>query len=114
MDKRCRWWAGFTLALFLLVPLDMFTTMLSVAQHGLGVEANPFVRYLLYRGVVELTLVNLFVVGVSVYAFHVAVETIRDASGLRGTVLELGVDAWLVVLMVGGTLVAVNNVATVL
>lgn len=114
IERRRRWWVGFTVALFLLVPVDMVTTLLSVAEHGVAVEANPVVRYLLRQGLLELTVVNLLVVCVAIPAFHVAVETIENVTGDGGAALERGVEAWLGVLLVGGVLLVANNVATLL
>lgn len=114
MDARRRWWAGFATALFLLVPLDLFTTLLSVARYGTGVEANPVVRFLLHQGLVELTLANLVVVCVAVYLFDLAVEAIRRAPATDGRLLERGVDAWVGSMLVGGVVLVANNVAVLL
>jgi len=89
--------------------MDLLTTLVSVATHGIGVEANPVMRWLLGRGLVEVVLVHLVVVAFSVYAFHVAVGAIRDAPDSYRTSLAYGVDAWLAFVVAVGALLVANN-----
>lgn len=104
-----RWWIGFTVALFLLVPVDLLTTLASVAAYGSTVEANPFMRWLLGRGLLEVVLVHLAVVVLTVASFHVAVEAIRGAPASYRSSLVYGVDAWLTLAVATGIVVVVNN-----
>lgn len=108
LDVR-QWWVLFGVALFLLVPLDLLTTLIAVATYGITVEANPVMRWLLQRGLLVTTVVNLIVVGVAVAMFHLAVERIRDVPPAERRVLAVGVDIWIAILIVGGGALVLNN-----
>jgi hypothetical protein len=113
-DRRVRrWWSGYAVALFLLLPVDLLTTIVSVSTHGIGVEANPVMRWLLGRGLVEVVLVHLVVAAFSVYAFHVAVGAVRDAPDSYRRPLVCGVDAWVAFVVAVGILLVVNNLSVV-
>lgn len=115
MDRRVRrWWSGFAVALFLLLPADLLTTIAAVATHGTVAEANPVMRWLLGQGLLELTLVHLAVVAFSVCSFHVTVEAVRDAPDSYRRSLVCGVDAWLALVVAVGVLLVANNLVVVL
>jgi len=115
IERRVRrWWIGFTVALFLLLPLDLLTTFLSVSKHGLGVEANPVMSSLLSHGMLVLTVAHLAVIVAVVVGFDRAISAIRRApTGTRGQ-LATGVDAWVAFIVAAGVALVVNNLLTVL
>lgn len=104
------WWVGFALALFLLVPVDFLTTLLAVGQHGLAVEANPFVRWLLGYGLVPATLVQLLVVGLAVAMFDAALRLVDAAPAHEHPRRARIVDVWVVVMLVAAVALLANNV----
>ncbi|WP_096390424.1 DUF5658 family protein [Halopenitus persicus] len=112
LDVR-QWWVLFGIALFLLVPLDLLTTLIAVATYGLSVEANPVMRWHLQRGLLVTTVVNLVVVGVSVAMFHLAIERIRDVPPGERRVIDVGVTVWLTVLIGGGVVLVFNNLLVI-
>lgn len=105
-----RWWALFGAALFLLVPVDLLTTLFAVARHGLAVESNPFVRWLLGRGLLEVTLANLAAAVLAVLLFHAAVVTLRGSLPSPRHPVVYGVDAWVGLVFLAGVVVTANNV----
>lgn len=105
----CRWWVSFGVALFLLVPLDLLTTLLAVARYGVGIEINPVVRWLFTHGLVAVAAANLTVVGITVYLFHVALEGVRTAPPSSHRLLSRVVHVWVGTLLVTGTVVVANN-----
>lgn len=108
-----KWWRWFAVALFLLLPLDLFTTLIAVSKYGTAVEANPIMRSLLERGLVAVTAVNLVVVGVAVFAFHVAIEELRRTPTLYHRVLARVVYGWIAVLLLAGAALVVNNLLVI-
>ena len=115
MNRRIRhWWSGFAVALFLLLPADLLTTLLTVATYGTAVEANPVMRWLLRQGLLELTLVHLAVLAVSVCSFHVVTEAVRDAPDAYRAPLVCGVDAWLTLAVAVGVALVANNLVVAL
>lgn len=109
-----RWWAGFTAALLLLLPADLLTTLVTVAAYGPAAEANPVMRWLLRQGLVTVTLVHLVVVGVVVYAFHVAVGSVGDAPERYRDRLAQGVDLWVTLALAAGVALVANNLVVLL
>lgn len=108
-----RWWTRFAIALFLLIPLDLLTTLAAVSQHGLAVEANPIMQWLLRRGLVAVTLANLAAVCVAVALFHAAVERFRRTPPAHRRRVVRAVNAWLGVLLLAGCALVANNLLTV-
>lgn len=106
-----RWWYLFAVALFLLVPLDLLTTLLVVAEYGTAVEANPLMRWLLDQGLVAVTAANLAVVVLVVALFHAAVRRIRQTPPAYHRPIAVVVNVWVGVLLLGGTALVTNNLA---
>lgn len=104
-----QWWLWFGVALFLLLPFDLLTTLLAVTKYGLGVEANPIVRWLLGHGILAVAAANLAVVVLGTVLFHAAIRSIRRAPATYHRSLTHVVNAWIGCLLVVGVVVAVNN-----
>lgn len=109
-----KWWQGFAVALFLLIPVDLLTTLMAVWKYGMGVEANPVMRWLLDQGLVAVGLVNVVVACLAAYLFHTALGSIRRAPSTYQRPLTHVVNAWLAVLIAGGLLLVGNNLLAVL
>lgn len=107
------YWDWFSVALFLLVTVDLLTTMAATASYGPAAEANPVMRWLLLRGPVAVTVVNLGVVVLAAYAFSGVVETVRRAPEPVDTYLEYAVEVWLGALVAIGLLVVANNLSVI-
>lgn len=111
MDRRVdQWWLLFAVALFLLVPLDLLTTLLAVSKHGTVVEANPIMRWLLDRGLFAVTAANLLVVLLAISLFNAAITRIRRAPESSRRTFAFVVNVWVCVLLVAGFVVVINNV----
>lgn len=109
-----RWWRWFGVALFLLIPLDLFTTLLAVGTYGTVVEANPIMRWLLQQGLLVVTVANLVVVGLAVALFHAAISHIRRVPPSYHPVLTRAVNAWIGLLIVAGVVLVANNLFVLL
>lgn len=105
------WWGLFAVALFMLLPLDLLTTLFAVAEYGVAVEANPIMRWLLGHGLVAVTVANLVAAGAVIYLFHIAVGKFRETSSSGRRVLVPVVSAWIIVLNVAGITIVLNNLA---
>lgn len=103
------WWRLFAVALFLLVPLDLLTTLLAVTKYGMVVEANPVMRWLLHQGLWAVTVANLVVVCLGVSLFHIAIGGIRRAPLSSHRALAHVVNVWVGTLLVAGVVLVSNN-----
>ncbi|QLD87099.1 hypothetical protein HWV23_15665 [Natronomonas halophila] len=113
-DRIERWWRLFAVALFLLVPLDLLTTLLVVTRYGTVVEANPLMRWLLDQGLLVVTATNLGVVVLVVLLFQAAIRRIRQTPPAYHRAVTRVVDVWVGVLLVAGTVLVANNLAVLL
>lgn len=110
MDEQVdRWWFWFAIALFLLIPLDLFTTLIAVGRYGTVVEANPLMRWLLRQGLVAVTVVNLAVVGFAVYLFHAAIDRVQRVPPPYRSLVDHAVRAWIGFLILAGIVLVTNN-----
>lgn len=107
------YWDWLAVALFLLVTLDMLTTVFAAAELGTAAEANPLMRWALDRGMGTLVALNLAVVGLAVGFFWALVRTFRQAPPRYRRALGLLIEAWLGLLVFVGLLVLANNLAAV-
>lgn len=115
LDAKVRqWWYLFAVALFLLVPLDLFTTLLVVTKYGTVVEANPLMRWLLEQGLVAVLVVNLAVVAIVVALFQAAVDRLRRTPPAHHRTVTLAFNVWVGVLLVAGSVLVANNLAALL
>jgi hypothetical protein len=109
-ERVDRWWFWFAVALFLLLPLDLFTTLLAVGIYGTGVEANPIMRWLLRQGLLAVTVANLAVVGLVVSLFHVAVDRVQRVPPAYRSKVDPAISAWIGFLILAGLVLVANNV----
>ncbi len=112
VDRESYWgWVG--TALFLLLPVDLFTTLLCVAIVGPDAESNPWMAWLLGQPPSVLVGVHL-AVGVTAVAGFAAYEAISRRSARFGSVMLQAGRAYLVLLTAVGFLVLLNNVSVLL
>ena len=107
------YWEWVTVALFLLVTLDLLTTLYAAAEVGRGAESNPLMRWLIGRSLATVVGVHLAVVAAVCGLFRGLMEAYRvtPAPYRRhfGRLLEL----WLGLLVAVGLVVFANNTAVV-
>jgi hypothetical protein len=112
-DRREEYWNWLTVALFLLVTVDLLTTLGAAARFGVGAEANPFVASLLSGPLWALVAANLVAVVVAAGGFAALLRLLREASPRRRARFALTLELWLGLLVAGGLLVFANNLAVV-
>lgn len=104
------WWVWFTVALFLLLPLDLLTTLFAVAEYGVAAEANPAMELLLRQGFLAVVGVHLVVIALVVYLFHIVVARFRLSDRESRRLLSPIITAWIIMLNVAGVIVVTNNI----
>lgn len=107
------WWKWFTMALFLLVPVDLVSTLVAIAKYGAGVEANPIMEWLLAQGLAPVVVVNLVVVGLAVLLFDTAIDAVRTAPASYRTQLVFGFNLWIGFVFAAGVVLTANNVLVI-
>lgn len=113
-DSRIReYWEWITVALFLLVTVDMITTVYAVEVNGLSAEANPIVKWALAEGMVTFALLNLVAVVLVVVMFHALTEVLRVLSPPYDRVGFTVVEVWLGLMLAAGFLIFANNLVAI-
>ncbi len=106
-------WDWFAVALFLLVSVDLLTTLGATAVYGPAAEANPFVRRLLAVGPLALAVVNLVGVGIAVVSFSGVVQVLEQTPSPYDRVLSRVTELWLGGLIAVGLFLFANNLSVI-
>jgi len=109
---RESYWSWVAAALFLLLPVDLLTTLLCAAVVGADAEANPWMAWLLAQPLSVLIGVHV-AVGVTAVAGFAAYEALSRRSRF-GNVMLHAARLYLVLLVAVGFLVFWNNLSVLL
>lgn len=112
-DRISEYWDWFAVALFVLITVDMITTMYAAAHVGPAGEANPLMRWAIGQGIVVMTAVNLVATVLAVGVFYVLMRVFEDARTPWDRYIAVGVEMWLGLLIAGGLFVFANNLAVI-
>jgi hypothetical protein len=112
-DRILEYWSWVAWALFLLVTVDMLTTLFAASILGTAAEANPLIRWALGRGVVVLVAMNLLAVFVVVTFFYALVKMLERTPSQHQGHFSLVVELWLGLLIFAGLLVFANNLTAI-
>lgn len=108
-DRLEEYWDWFALALFVLITVDMITTMYAGWYAGPGAEANPVRRWALGQGIAVLTAVNLLATVVAVGFFYLLLESLKAVEPPYDRFVGVCLEAWLGLLIAAGLFVFANN-----
>lgn len=115
-DEEARfetWWSWFAIVLFVLLTLDMLTTMGIIVEFGVGVETNPLMRYLYGEGAVVVVVANLVALLIAAVSFRSVVDLARRLSPPWDRYFKLTVEIWLGLMLALGLFVFANNMAVI-
>lgn len=109
-----RYWVRVAAALFLLIGVDLLTTIYAAGVVGPGAEVNPLVRWALRRGIGTLVAINLAAVVVLVGFFYALVELLDRTDPAHRRSFATLIDVFLGLLVLAGLAVVANNTAVIL
>ena len=107
------YWSWTASALYLLLTLDLLTTIYAAGLYGHAAEANPLVRQALDAGVPNLVVLNLLallVVAALVYGYMELLTTVR---GVQAWVMARSFELWVGGLVAAGLFVFANNLSVI-
>jgi len=114
VDARVpEYWDWIAVVLFLLVTVDMITTVYAARTVGLANEANPIMRWSVASGPVVFAAVNLLTVVVVAGLFDRVVQALHRTPEPYDRYLAAAIEAWLGGLLAAGLLVFANNLYVV-
>ena len=103
------YWDWFAVALFLLITVDLITTIYAAWAVGLQAERNPLIRWALTEGMVTVVIVNITATVVAVGGFYLLLEFVGAAKPPFDRYLALGVEIWLGSIIAIGLVIFANN-----
>lgn len=112
-DRLEEYWSWVAVALFLLLTVDLLTTILASGVVGAQSEANPIVRWALAHGVWYLIGVNLAALGLLAVLFYGLIRLTREAPAPYDAVVALGFEVWVGLLIALGLLIFANNLLVI-
>ncbi|MFB6135834.1 MAG: hypothetical protein ABEJ04_03665 [Halobacteriaceae archaeon] len=107
------YWDWAAVALFLLVPLDLLTTLYAAAEVGVAAESNPLVRWALARGVLAVVALNLAAVVLVAALFAGVLRMLERTPPPHDRRFGRLIEAWLGLLVVAGLAVFANNLSVI-
>lgn len=107
------YWSWVAGALYLLLTVDLLTTLYAAEVHGPAAEANPYVRWALERELGVLVGVNLAALAALVVLFYGYLELLRRTAGPEAWLLARAFELWIGGLVAAGLFVFANNLSVI-
>ncbi|MFB6094850.1 MAG: hypothetical protein ABEJ71_00160, partial [Halodesulfurarchaeum sp.] len=108
------YWSWVAVALFLLLTVDLLTTMFAAHVVGPAAEANPLVRWAMVRGGIAMLLaLNLAALALLVILFYGLIRLTREAPAPYDDVVALVFEVWIGLLVALGLLIFANNLLVI-
>jgi hypothetical protein len=107
------YWDWIAVALFLLLAVDLLTTLAAARMVGSAAESNPLMRWLLGRDVLIVIGAHLIVVVMVTGFFGLLIDRLRRTEPPTDRYLAFLIEAWLGLLVAIGLAVFANNLAVI-
>lgn len=108
-ETERQYWLWFALLLFLLLPLDILTTMTAEFLYGIGYESNPIMQRLLLLDFIPFILVHIFAGLLAICFFNGVLLMGREYNTTDTWKYYRVLEVWLGFGITAGLLVFVNN-----
>ncbi|MFB6102583.1 MAG: hypothetical protein ABEJ73_08460 [Haloplanus sp.] len=107
------YWDWIAVALFLLLAVDLLTTLAAARVVGSGAESNPLMRWLLGRSTLLVIGAHLAVVVIVTGFFRLLIDRLRCTPPPADYYFALLIEGWLGVLVSIGLGVFANNLSVI-
>jgi hypothetical protein len=117
-DERTRlrleeYWDWVAVALFLLVTLDLLTSLYAAHAVGLEHESNPLMAWLLGQSLPVIVAIHLGAVVLAAVFFHGLIELLRQTSPTYRRPMMRGLEVYLGLLVAAGLFLFANNLSVI-
>jgi hypothetical protein len=107
------YWDWVAVALFLLITVDLLTSIYAAGVVGTEYEHNPLMAWLLGQPLSLLLAAHIVVAILATLGFRAIFGLIRQSEGLERTVLQWTTEVYLGLLVAVGLFVFANNLAVI-
>jgi hypothetical protein len=107
------YWSWVAVALFLLVTVDLLTTLFAAAVLGPAAESNPLMAWLIGQPLGVLVGVNVAVVVLATVFFYGVVRMLDRTPPPYDGYFAVVVELWLGALVAAGLFVFANNLSVI-
>lgn len=107
------YWSWAAVALYLLVPVDLLTTLYAAADVGVAAEANPFMAWLIVQPATIVAGVNVGAVVLAATFFYALMEMYRRTPTPYDHYFGAAIEAWLGGLVAAGLILFANNLSVI-
>lgn len=112
-QRVTEYWEWVAVALFLLLSVDLLTSLYAAAVVGVDAEANPLMAYLLGQPLAVLVAVHLGVVVLAVGFFYGLMRTYAATPERLRRPYGYLIELWLGLLLAVGLWVFANNLSVI-
>jgi hypothetical protein len=107
------YWGWIAVALFLLVTLDLLTSLYAAQVVGLEHESNPLMAWLLGQSLMAVITVHVAAVVLAAVFFYAIVELIRRTTPMLQWMMMRSLEVYLGLLIAVGLFVVANNLSVI-
>lgn len=113
-ETRVReYWSWFAIALFLLLTVDVLTSIGAALRTDLDAEVNPFMRWLLGQDLVTIVAIHLGVLVVAVGGFWAILFLLDRTRAPVDRYFAVVLEAWVALLVALGLFLFANNMSVI-
>lgn len=112
-DRQEEYWSWVAVALFLLLTLDLLTTIIAAGIVGSQAEVNPIVQWAWGQGLPALIVVNLVALVLLVILFYGLIRLTGEAPEPYNEMISISFEIWMGLLIAGGLLLFANNLLVI-
>ena len=108
------YWDWVAVALFLLLTIDLLTSMYAAGVVGLEHESNPIMAWVLAQSLSVVVGVHLLAVVLVTSFFYALFELVRELPRSRRAPVAFGLELFLGLLIAAGLAVFANNLSVII
>lgn len=112
-EKIDEYWDWVVVALFLLITVNLLTSMYAMAAVGLEHESNPLMAWLFSQSLAVIITAHIGVAIVASLLFYLLFELVRLTPDPYRGIVMLSVETFLGLLIAIGLFVFANNLTTI-